>query len=181
MEPVPGLIPPHGNYETLLSYRKAEVVYDLTIHFCHRFLAKSDRTIDQMIQAARSGKQNIAEGSQPAGTPKEMEIKLTNVDRASPIGNRSIVRHHPKPVLIRMPVQLGLEREADGECPTTYPRTRTREPPGGEPDWTVHRRRAFAVTLGPPADAGRGLAGTSVAGTNFPAGLRGGWGSSTGP
>ncbi len=78
-----GFIPPHGNYRELLSYQKAEVVYDLTYRFCHRFLDRRDRTIDQMIQAARSGKQNIAEGSQASGTSKEMEIKLTNVARAS--------------------------------------------------------------------------------------------------
>jgi four helix bundle suffix protein len=72
-------IPPHGNYRELLSYRKAEIVYDLT----YRFLAKSDRTIDQMIQAARSGKQNIMEGSKASGTSKETEIKLIGVARAS--------------------------------------------------------------------------------------------------
>ena len=83
MEPVPGFIPPHGNYKTLLSYQKAEIVYDLTFRFCHKFLTRGDRTIDQMIQAARSGKHNIAEGSQAAGTSKEMELKLTNVARAS--------------------------------------------------------------------------------------------------
>ena len=79
----PGFIPPHGNYQELLSYQKAEVVYDLTYRFCKRFLSKGDRTIDQMVQAARSGKQNIAEGSKASGTSKEMEIKLTNVARAS--------------------------------------------------------------------------------------------------
>src|SRR6478672_966653 len=79
----PGFIPPHGNYRALLGYQKAEVIYDLTFRFCQRFLAKGDRTIDQMVQAARSGKQNIAEGSQAAGTSKEMEIKRTNVARAS--------------------------------------------------------------------------------------------------
>jgi four helix bundle suffix protein len=79
----PGFIPPHGNYEKLLSYRKAEIVYDLTYRFCQRFLNSGDRTIDQMVQAARSGKQNIAEGSKAAGTSKETEIKLTNVARAS--------------------------------------------------------------------------------------------------
>jgi four helix bundle suffix protein len=78
-----GFIPVHGNYRELLSYQKAEVVYDLTFHFCRRFLTKGDRTIDQMVQAARSGKQNIAEGSQASGTSKEMEIKLMNVARAS--------------------------------------------------------------------------------------------------
>ena len=79
----PGFIPPHGNYRALLSYQKAEVVYDLTFRFCQRFLNRGDRTIDQMVQAARSGKQNIAEGSKASGTSKEMEIKLTNVARAS--------------------------------------------------------------------------------------------------
>jgi len=77
------IIPPHGNYQELLSYQKAEVVYDLTFRFCQSFLKKGDRTIDQMVQAARSGKQNIVEGSKASGTSKEMEIKLTNVARAS--------------------------------------------------------------------------------------------------
>ncbi|MEK7833756.1 MAG: four helix bundle suffix domain-containing protein [Acidobacteriota bacterium] len=79
----PGFIPPHGHYQELLSYQKAEVVYDLTFRFCERFLKRGDRTIDQMVQAARSGKQNIVEGSKASGTSKEMEIKLTNVARAS--------------------------------------------------------------------------------------------------
>jgi four helix bundle suffix protein len=79
----PGFLPPHGNYQKLLSYQKAEVVYDITYRFCQRFLDRGDRTIDQMVQAARSGKQNIAEGSKAAGTSKEMEIKLMNVARAS--------------------------------------------------------------------------------------------------
>ncbi|HYZ73104.1 MAG TPA: four helix bundle suffix domain-containing protein [Chthoniobacterales bacterium] len=77
------LIPPHGNCRELLSYRKAEIVYDVTFEFCGRFLAKRDRTIDQMIQAARSGKQNILEGSKASRTSSEMEIKLTNTARAS--------------------------------------------------------------------------------------------------
>jgi four helix bundle suffix protein len=76
-------IPPHGNYQQLLSYRKAVIIYDLTFRFCERFLKKGDRTIDQMIQAARSGKQNIVEGSKASGTSKEMEIKLMNVARSS--------------------------------------------------------------------------------------------------
>jgi len=78
-----GFIPPHGGYAGLLSYKKAEIVYDATVYFCNRFLEKRDRTRDQMIQAARSGKQNIIEGSQASGTSKETEIKLTNVARAS--------------------------------------------------------------------------------------------------
>jgi four helix bundle suffix protein len=76
-------IPPHGNYRELLSYKKAEIVYDFTFRFCQKFLKKGDRTIDQMVQAARSGKQNIIEGSKASGTSKETEIKLTNVARAS--------------------------------------------------------------------------------------------------
>ena len=78
-----GFIPPHGGYQQLLSYRKAEIVYDATVYFCARFLDKRDRTYDQMIQAARSGKQNIVEGSMASATSKETEIKLTNVARAS--------------------------------------------------------------------------------------------------
>ncbi len=81
--PPEGFIPPHGNYRELLSYQKAEVVYDITYRFCHKFLVKGDRTIDQMIQAARSGKQNILEGSEASGTAKETEIKLAGVARAS--------------------------------------------------------------------------------------------------
>lgn len=76
-------IPPHGGYRKLFSYQKAEIVYDATVYFCDRYLEKRDRTYDQMIQAARSGKQNIAEASQASGTSKEFEIKLTNVARAS--------------------------------------------------------------------------------------------------
>lgn len=78
-----GFIPVHGGYANLLSYRKAEIVYDATVCFCQRFLDKRDRTVDQMIQAARSGKQNIVEGSMASGTSKETEVKLTNVARAS--------------------------------------------------------------------------------------------------
>jgi four helix bundle suffix protein len=78
-----GFIPPHGGYKKLLSYRKAEIVYDATAYFCERFFSKRDRTVDQMVQAARSGKQNIIEGSMASGTSKETEVKLTNVARAS--------------------------------------------------------------------------------------------------
>jgi len=78
-----GFIPPHGGYQRLLSYQKAEIVCDATVRFCGRFVARGDRTRDQMIQAARSGKQNLAEGSQASGTSKEMELKLTSVARAS--------------------------------------------------------------------------------------------------
>jgi four helix bundle suffix protein len=76
-------IPPHGGYESLLSYQKSKIVYDGTVRFCDRFIDRRDRTRDQMIQAARSGKQNIIEGSQASGMSKETEIKLTSVARAS--------------------------------------------------------------------------------------------------
>jgi four helix bundle suffix protein len=77
------LLPPHGHYEALKSYRKAEIVYDLTYHFTARFLNRGDPTVDQMVQAARSGKQNIVEGSRASGTSKATELKLTSVARAS--------------------------------------------------------------------------------------------------
>jgi len=78
-----GFIPPHGGYKKLLSYQKAEIAADATAYFTVRYFTKGDRTIDQMNQAARSGKQNIAEASMASGTSKEMEIKLNNVARAS--------------------------------------------------------------------------------------------------
>lgn len=78
-----GFIPKHGGYHDLLSYRKSLIVYLATVRFCERFLDKWNRTIDQMIQAARSGKQNIIEGCMASGTSKETEIKLINVARAS--------------------------------------------------------------------------------------------------
>lgn len=76
-------IPQHGGYRNLLSYQKAEIAYDATVYFCRRFIDPRSRTYDQMVQAARSGKQNIIEGSMASGTSKETEIKLTNVARAS--------------------------------------------------------------------------------------------------
>ena len=72
-------IPQHGGYQKLITYQRAEIIYDATIHFTRCFLSKKDRTVDQMVQAARSGKQNIAEASMASGTSKETEIKLTNV------------------------------------------------------------------------------------------------------
>ena len=78
-----GFIPKHGGYKQLIAFQKAEIIYDGTYYFCHKYFQKYDRTIDQMIQAARSGKQNISEGSINSGTSKEMELKLTNVSRGS--------------------------------------------------------------------------------------------------
>lgn len=76
-------IPKHGGYRKLLSYQKAEIIYDATYYFTKKFLKINDRTVDQMVQAARSGKQNIAEGSKASATSKETELRLTNVARAS--------------------------------------------------------------------------------------------------
>lgn len=76
-------IPKHGGYENLLSFKKARIIYDATVYFCERYIDSRSRTCDQMVQAARSGKQNILEGSQASGTSKETEIKLVNVARAS--------------------------------------------------------------------------------------------------
>lgn len=78
-----GFIPAHGGYRKLITYQKAEIIYDGTVYFTNRFFNKYDRTIGQMVQAARSGKQNIAEASMASATSKETEIKLTNVARAS--------------------------------------------------------------------------------------------------
>ncbi len=80
---MPGFLQKTGNYRELLSYPKAAIIYDFTFRFCEQFLKRGDRTIDQMVQAARSGKQNIAEGSKASVTSTETEIKLTNVARAS--------------------------------------------------------------------------------------------------
>lgn len=83
MEANEGFIPIHGGYRNLFSYQKAEIIYDGTQYFTNRFFNQYDRTVGQMVQAARSGKQNIAEASMASATSKETEIKLTNVARAS--------------------------------------------------------------------------------------------------
>jgi four helix bundle suffix protein len=77
------LIPLHGGYRKLKSFQMAQLAYDVTVRFCDRYIEKRSRTHDQMVQAARSGVQNIAEGSQASGTSKKTELKLTNVARAS--------------------------------------------------------------------------------------------------
>jgi four helix bundle suffix protein len=79
----PGLIPAHGGYRHLKSFQVAQLVYDVTVRFCDRYVGKRTRTHDQMVQAARSGVQNIAEGSAASATSKKTELKLTNVARAS--------------------------------------------------------------------------------------------------
>ena len=83
MSETPPIVLPHGNYKNLKAYQKSDVVYQGTVLFCRRFLDPRDRTVDQMVQAARSCKQNIVEGSMASGTSKETELKLVNVARAS--------------------------------------------------------------------------------------------------
>lgn len=78
-----GLIPKHGGYRNLKSFQIAQLVFDVTVRFCERYIDRFSRTRDQMVQAARSGVQNIAEGSQASGTSKKTELKLTNVAHAS--------------------------------------------------------------------------------------------------
>lgn len=131
-----GFIPPHGHYQSLLSYRKAEIVYDVTHCFCRRFLEKRDRTVDQMIQAARSGKQNIVEGSKAAKTSKEGEIKLTNVARASL--EELLVDYRDFLRVRSMPVWAKDSREAK------YVRRL-----GSNPDATFEDYREFAETRPP--------------------------------
>jgi four helix bundle suffix protein len=83
LEPKSNLIPPHGGYQDLQSYQMAEIVHDGTVVFCDRFIGPRSRTHDQMVQAARSGKQNIVEGCMASGTSKKTELKLIGVARAS--------------------------------------------------------------------------------------------------
>jgi four helix bundle suffix protein len=83
MDSSPGIIGPHGGYRKLRSFQTAQMIYDATVIFCERFIERSSRTRDQMIQAARSGVQNIAEGSMASATSKKTELKLTSVARAS--------------------------------------------------------------------------------------------------
>src|ERR1700687_3104048 len=83
MHQPPKPIRPHGGYRSLKSYQKAEIVYDATVYFCDRFIDRRSRTHDQMVQAARSGKQNIAEGTMASGTSRKTELKLVGVARAS--------------------------------------------------------------------------------------------------
>ena len=132
-----GFIPAHGGYEELLSFRKARIVYDATMFFCERFVGKWDRTRDQMIQAARSGKQNILEGSQVSGTSKEAELKLVNVARASleelledyrdflrSRGLRMWEKNSKEALFVR---RLGAKKDASYETYRTYLETRPPE------------------------------------------------------
>ena len=83
MKQTEGFIDPHGGFRELKSYQMSEIVYDATVAFCDRWIGRRSRTHDQMVQAARSGKQNIAEGSMASGTSKKIELKLVGIARAS--------------------------------------------------------------------------------------------------
>ncbi len=97
------LIPKHGGYRKLKSFQVAQLVYDVTVRFCDRYVDKFSRTKDQMIQAARSGVQNIAEGSQASATSRKTELKLTQVARASleelKLDYEDFLRHRDLPML----------------------------------------------------------------------------------
>lgn len=97
------LIPKHGGYRKLKSFQVAQLVYDVTVRFCDRYVDRRSRTNDQMVQAARSGVQNIAEGSQASGTSKKTELKLTSVARASleelRLDYEDFLRHRGWPML----------------------------------------------------------------------------------
>ncbi len=81
--PPDSLIPPHGGYKKLRTYKLGNLIYDATAAFCEQYLDRKDRTYDQMVQAARSGVANIIEGSEASATSKKSELKLTNVAKAS--------------------------------------------------------------------------------------------------
>ena len=122
-----GFIPSHGNYKKLKSYQKSLIVYDGSVCFCSRFFSKFDRTVDQMVQAARSGKQNIIEGCMASGTSKQTEIKLVNVARASLEelleDYYDYLRSHQKPVWEKESKEALFVRNLayrDGESYETY-------------------------------------------------------------
>ncbi len=97
------LIPPHGGYQNLKTFKLAEIIYDVTVLFCDKFISIRSRTHDQMVQAARSGKQNIAEGSVDSGTSKKIELKLTGISKGSldelKLDYKDFLRHRKLPEL----------------------------------------------------------------------------------
>lgn len=111
------LIPPHGGYRNLQSYQMAEIVFDATVAFSDRFIDRRSRTHDQMVQAARSGKQNIAEGSMASGTSKKTELKLVGVARASLeellLDFQDYLRQHELPLWGKEHAQ---SKEVRGKC-----------------------------------------------------------------
>ncbi len=120
MPPHESLVPTHGGFRRLKSFQVAQLVYDLTVRFCDVYIDRRSRTHDQMVQAARSGVQNIAEGSVASGTSKKTEIKLTNVARASleelRLDYEDFVRQRQLPKLER--IHPAMKRFAQKRCGT---------------------------------------------------------------
>ena len=146
------LIPLHGGYRKLKSFQVAQLAYDVTVRFCDRYIDRRSRTHDQMVQAARSGVQNIAEGSQASGTSKKMELKLTNVARASleelrldcedylrqrgmaawPPEHPALMRFKAKRCATLEQVRAWVEEERRGQAPANTDRQgRTQKKPAG--------------------------------------------------
>ena len=111
-KPTEPLLPPHGGYRKLKSFQVAQLAYDVTVRFCEKFIDRFSRTRDQMVQAARSGVQNIAEGSVASGTSKKSELFLTNVARASleelKLDYEDFLRHRSLPLWERTNILLSL-------------------------------------------------------------------------
>ena len=131
------LLPPHGGYQNLIAYQMTVIIHDATVVFCRRFFNPRDRTVDQMVQAARSGKQNIAEGSMMSGTSRTSELKLVGVARASleellvdyqdflrQRGLETWSKDHPKAVFIR---KLAYNEDRSYETYKTYIEDKTPE------------------------------------------------------
>lgn len=132
------LIPPHGGYEKLRSYQAAQLVYDATVLFCDRFIDKRSRTHDQMVQAARSGVRNIAEGSMASATSRKTEIKLTNVARASleelMLDYKDFLRHNRLPVWDKDSPQARAVRDRYRNLPSDSSDRSDRSDPSNESD-----------------------------------------------
>ena len=119
------LLPPHGGYSRLVTYKLGNLIYDATAAFCEHFIDRKDRTYDQMVQAARSGVANIVEGSQASATSKKTELKLTNVAKASQEelleDYRTFLRQRNLPVWNAQSVEAKIIRESR---PATLPQLR---------------------------------------------------------
>lgn len=142
------LIGKHGGYARLKSFQVAQLVYDVTVRFCERYVNRFSRTKDQMVQAARSGVQNIAEGSQASATSKKTEIKLTQVARASleelKLDYEDFLRQHGLPQWARdNPLRQAL---VDRRC-------RTADEVAA---WIVERVKEQSGLCGPGGPRGRG-------------------------
>lgn len=141
------LLPPRGDYRTLLSFQKAEIVYYITFRFAHKFLSKGDRTIDQMIQSAHSGNKNILECSKAALTSRETEIKLTNVARSSLEELRDdykdYLRTRTSPSGTRIPERRALSANWAARHRTPTKTIRSLWKPGPQKSWPISPSASF--------------------------------------